>query len=183
MLQRLKVVVGRRWRWITALILVVVAGLAALNAELFVWPSTGMPARVSAIIVIGGRGDRVPTGIKLAQEDRASYLVFSKGLNWIPPGICTQHVGSATVLCYQPVPSTTQGEAEGAARLAKRYGWRSIVLVTTPDQAWRARLWFGRCFTGPIYNMTSPLPKRQEPAAIVYEWGATIKAEVFDRSC
>jgi uncharacterized SAM-binding protein YcdF (DUF218 family) len=182
-LQRLKILVSRRWRWITSLVLVLIIALCAASARLFVWPPTGMPARVSAIVVIGGLGDRAPYGVQLAREDRASYLVFSKGLNWIPPGICTQHVGTATVLCYQPNPDTTQGEAEGAERLAKRYGWRSIVLVTTRDQAWRAKLWFGRCFTGQIYNSTVPVSWDQIPKAVVYEWGATIKAEVFDRSC
>lgn len=142
-----------------------------------------MPARVDAIVVLGGLGDRAPYGVKLAREDRASYLVFSKGLNWIPPGICTQHVGTAKVVCFQPDPDTTQGEAEGTARLAKRHDWRSIVLVTTRDQAWRAKLWFGRCFSGQIYNSTAPLSWYKLPTAIVYEWGATIKAEVFDRSC
>ena len=48
----------------------------------------------------------------------------------------------ASVLCFQPNPDTTQGEAEGTARLAKKYGFHSIVLVTTPDQTWRAELRF-----------------------------------------
>ncbi len=142
-----------------------------------------MPARVDAIVVIGGLGDRVDYGMQLAREDKARYLVFSKGLGWLPPGICGQHVGPARVLCFQPDPATTQGEAEGTARLAKQYGWRSLALVTTRDQAWRAKLWFGRCFTGQIYSTTAPLSWYRLPPAIPYEWGATIKAELFDRSC
>jgi uncharacterized SAM-binding protein YcdF (DUF218 family) len=182
-LQRLNARVGRRWRWIMTLALALVVAFCAVTARLFVWPSTGMPARVSAIVVIGGLGDRAPYGVQLAREDRASYLVFSMGLNWIPPGICDQHVASAKVICYQPDPDTTKGEAEGAARLAKQYDWRSIVLVTTRDQAWRARLTFGRCFAGPIYNVTAPLSWYKLPAAIAYEWAATVKAEVVDTSC
>lgn len=182
-LRRLRVLAVRRWRWVTSLILVLIVAFVAVTARLFVWPPSGMPARVSAIVVLGGLGDRAPYGVQLAREDKASYLVFSKGLDWIPPGICTQQVASAKVLCYQPDPDTTQGEAEGAARLAKQYGWRSIVLVTTRDQAWRARMWFGRCFTGQIYNSTAPLPWTRVATAIPYEWGATVKAEVFNTSC
>jgi len=182
-LQRLKFLVGKRWRWITALVAVLIIAFCVLSAQLFVWPSTGMPVRVDAIVVIGGLGDRVDYGMQLAREDKASYLVFSKGLGWIPPGICTESVGSAKVLCFQPSPDTTQGEAEGTARLAKQYGWRSIAVVTTRDQAWRARLWFGRCFTGHIYSATAPLSWARALTVIPYEWGATVKAEVFDRSC
>ncbi len=154
-----------------------------ITAQLFIWPSTGMPARVDAIVVLGGPGDRVGYAMRLARDDRARYLVFSRGLGRLPPGICVQHVGPATVLCFQPDPDTTQGEAEGTARLAKRYGWRSLALVTTRDQAWRARLWFGRCYPGQVYSATAPLSWYRLPPAIPYEWGATIKAEVFIRSC
>lgn len=138
---------------------------------------------MDAIVVIGGLGDRIDYGVHLAREDKARYLVLSKGLGLLPPGICGQHVGPAKVLCFQPDPHTTQGEAEETARLAKQYGWRSLALVTTRDQAWRAKLWFGRCFTGQIYSTTAPLSWYSLPPAIPYEWGATIKAELFNRSC
>lgn len=181
--RRLKSLAGRRRSWITILILAIVAGFVAVTARLFVWPSSGMPGRVDAIVVIGGLGDRVDYGTKLAREDKASYLVLSRGLGWLPPGMCTGQVGSAKVICFRPDPHTTQGEAEATARLAKRHGWRSIALVTTRDQAWRARLWFGRCFTGQIYSALSPLPWYRVPPAIPYEWGATIKAKLLTRSC
>ena len=49
---------------------------------------------------------------------------------------------------FNPIPGTTQGEAEETARLARQYGFRSIVVVTTPDQTWRTELRFRRCFSG-----------------------------------
>ena len=182
MLRRLKILIGRPRRWITISIVVLIIAFCAVTARLFVWPSSGMPTRVDAIVVIGGLGDRVDYGMKLAREDRSSYLVLSKGLGWLPPGICTDHVGSAKVICFQPSPHTTQGEAEGTARLAKQYGWRSIAVVATRDQAWRAKLWFGRCFPGQIYSTLAPLPWYHVPPAIPYEWGATVKA-ALTRSC
>jgi hypothetical protein len=94
--------------------------LGTVTARLFVWPATGMPAKVDAIVVLGGPGDRVDYAMQLARENRAPYLVFSKGLGWLPPGICTEHVGSATVLCFQPNPDTTQGESEAFAKLAEQ---------------------------------------------------------------
>ena len=123
-----------RWRWIAlTTVLVLIIAFCAVSARLFVWPATGMPARVDAIVVIGGPGDRVDYGLQLARENKAPYLVFSKGLGWLPPGICTQHVGPATVICFQPNPDTTQGESEGFARLAKQYDWRSVAVVTSQE--------------------------------------------------
>jgi uncharacterized SAM-binding protein YcdF (DUF218 family) len=166
---------------VTILLLFVV--FCTFIARLFVFPATGMPARADAIVVLGGDGDRLDFGLQLASDGRAAYLVLSKGLPWIPPGICTRHVGPAKVICFQPDPDTTQGEARGASRLAKRYGWRSLLLVTTQDQVWRAHLRFQRCYTGRIYGVASPIAWYRWPYAIAYQWAGTVKAEVFQRGC
>jgi uncharacterized SAM-binding protein YcdF (DUF218 family) len=181
----LKALPRRRWLWIAlTTVLVLIIAFCAVSARLFVWPATGMPARVDAVVVIGGPGDRVDYGMQLARENKAPYLVFSEGLGWLPPGICTQHVGPATVICFQPNPDTTQGESEGFARLAKQYDWRSVAVVTSQEQAWRARLWFGRCFSGQVYSVGPRLSLGTViPGGVLYEWGATVKAEVFNRSC
>jgi hypothetical protein len=154
----------------------------AITAGLFVFPATGMPAKVDAIVVPGGPGDRLDPALNLARGDRARYLVLSEG-DYVPPEICGTKVGTATVLCFQPDPDTTQGEAEGTARLAKEYGFHSIVLVTTPDQTWRAKLRFGRCYNGRIFAVTTPLPLHQWPYQIAYQWAATFKAEAVNRGC
>jgi len=141
-----------------------------------------MPARVDAIVVPGGSGNRIAAAIALAEGRRARYLVLSEG-EPVPPQLCGALVGSATVLCFMPNPDTTQGEAEATARLATEYGFRSIVLVTTPDQTWRAELRFRRCYSGKIYAVTTPLPKHMWPLMIAYQWAATLKAEIVNRSC
>jgi len=141
-----------------------------------------MPAKVDAIVVPGGPGNRITAALDLARQDRARYLVLSQG-EPVPPQLCGSRVGSATVLCFMPDPDTTQGEAEGTARLAKQYGFRSIALVTTPDQTWRAKLRFGRCYNGQLYAATTHLPWHLWPYQIAYQWAATLKAEVLNRSC
>jgi uncharacterized SAM-binding protein YcdF (DUF218 family) len=154
----------------------------AVTAHLFVFPVTGMPAQVDAIVVLGGPGDRLHAALKLAHRGRARYLVLSEG-EYVPPQLCGTHVGSAAVLCFQPDPDTTQGEAEATARLARQYGWRSIAVLTTPDQTWRAELRFRRCYSGSIYGVTTPLPRHLWPLMIAYQWAATAKAELVNRSC
>jgi hypothetical protein len=59
----------------------------------------------------------------------------------------------------------------------------SMVLVATAPQDTRARLRFGRCFGGEIYVVNSPFPAWEWPYEIAYEWAATIKALIFQRSC
>lgn len=163
-------------------LLVLFVVLCAATAHLFIWPATGMPARVDAIVVPGGSGARLDAALNLARADRASYLALSQG-EYVPPQLCGTRVGAAMVICFQPDPDTTQGEAESTDRLARQYGWRSIVLVTTPDQTWRAKLRFGRCYDGKIYAVTTPLPLLRWPFMVAYQWAATIKAEVVNRSC
>ena len=87
------------------------------------------------------------------------------------------------MICFDPNPATTQGEAEFAGRLARRYHWRSIALVTTTPQDTRARLRLERCFSGEVYVVTAPLPAQDWPHALVYEWGATLKALFLQRAC
>jgi uncharacterized SAM-binding protein YcdF (DUF218 family) len=154
----------------------------AVTAHLFVFPATGMPNRVDAIVVPAGQGDRLGAALELAHQNRARYLVLSWG-KYIAPHLCGTYVGSAAVLCFQPVPDTTQGEAEATARLARQYDWRSIAVLTTPDQIWRAELRLRRCYSGSIYGVTTPLPLHLWPFQIAYQWAATAKAELVNRSC
>ncbi len=142
-----------------------------------------MPARVDAIVVLGGTGDRLDLGVRLAHEDKAPYLVLSEGLPWISSHLCSGHVALAKVICFTPDPDTTQGEAEGAAKMAKKNGWTSMVVVTTRDQVWRAHRRFQRCYSGQVYGVAVPIPWYDWPYAIVYQWAGTAKAETYQRGC
>jgi uncharacterized SAM-binding protein YcdF (DUF218 family) len=106
---------------------------SAATAYLFIWPTTGMPPHVDAIVVPGGPGDRIQTAERLAEQGRARYLVLSRGQH-VPPDLCGTHVGGALVICFLPNPDTTQGEAEATARLAKHYGWQSLALLPRPTR-------------------------------------------------
>ena len=174
---------SRRLRVAAAALIAALCAFCAVSAWLFVFPSTGVPARVDAIVVLGGDGDRLDHGLQLASDGRAPYLVLSLGLPWIPPGLCQGRVGQAQVICFQPDPDTTQGEARGASQLASQYGWKSMVLVTTQDQVWRAHLRFERCYSGRIYGVASPVAWYRWPYAVLYQWAGTLKAETYQRGC
>jgi len=164
----------------TALVLVLI--FAALTARLFVWPAQGMPAEVSAIVMLSGPGVRLPVALQLADEHRAPVLVISQGYDGYGSP-CPPRPSGVQLICFDPEPSTTRGEAEYIGRLAKKYDWSSLVVVTSRPQATRARMLVERCFTGAVYNSTGPLPMQSWPYQIVYGWGALAKALFEDRTC
>jgi uncharacterized SAM-binding protein YcdF (DUF218 family) len=175
----------KRLRKVAVVLAVVLAGFCVVSGRLFVWPARGMPTRVDAIVVLGGPGDRLGKGLELAQQGRAPVLVVSRGLpnDHILDRVCGQHDRAFRLICFLPQPGTTQGEAEFVSRLAQQNHWRSVALVTTPDQDTRARIRFGRCYDGSLSVVTTPLPAAEWPYAIAYQWAAIFKATVLQRGC
>lgn len=158
--------------------------ISAATVRLFVLPERGMPSRVDAIVMLNGPGGRLDTALGLAWAHRAPYVVISRGSPDFGHGSsCAPRIPHETFICFDPDPSTTKGEAEFVGRLARRYGWHSLVLVTTTPQVSRGRLRVERCFAGPVYAVTTPIRLSRWPYAIAYEWGATIKALVWQRAC
>jgi uncharacterized SAM-binding protein YcdF (DUF218 family) len=158
-------------------------GFAAVTARLFVWPDLrALPEQADAIVELGGARatEREQVALQLAREHRAPVLIQSR---WSGDGKCVPPVAGVRVECFQPVPSTTRGEARYIAALAVREHWASIILVTTPDQAWRAGLRFSRCFPGKLYNATADLRWHDWFRQIPYQWGASIKALTIERTC
>ena len=98
-------------------------------------------------------------------------------------GPCPPPQPGVKVICFDPNPADTLGEAEFVGRLAKQYGWGSVVVVASRPQATRARILMERCFSGPVYVATASLPLLSWPYQIAYGWGALAKALIVHRSC
>jgi hypothetical protein len=156
--------------------------LAVVTARVIVWPASGMPSRVDAIVMMAGPGDRLAVATQLADGHRAPVLVVSQGQHGYG-GPCPPAVAGVTLICFDPVPGDTRGEAEFAGHLARLHGWHSIVLVTSSEQATRARFMMQRCYNGGVYVMTAPVPLSQVPYEIAYGWAALVKALLVNRSC
>ena len=178
---------SRRGKYRRKAVAVLVLGaivLGVATARLFIWPDRGMPAHVSAIVMLNGPGDRLDTALDLAWQHRAPFVVISRGSSyWGHGSICAPRIPRVTVICFNPDPAHTRGEAEFVGRLARKYRWQSVALVTITPQDSRARLRVERCFAGPVYVMTAPLSPSAWPYQIAYEWGALVKALIFQRSC
>jgi len=171
-----------RRRWLNALGALVVMAAAIIEIRLYVVPASDGDRPADAVVVLGGQAyqARLRTADAMLQEHPGSVVVVS-----IPGGIACppQPPGASAILCFSPNPSTTQGEARTTAKLAARYGWKSIEVVTTADQVWRARLRFSRCWSGDLHVVRSDSSIYLRLRAVPYETAATIKAETLQRGC
>ncbi len=161
---------------------VVVITISAATARLFIWPDQGMPARVSAIVMLDSPGNSVSAALRLERQHRAPFLVISQGTYLSGYG-CPPPIPRVKLICFNPSPATTQGEAEFVGRLAQEI---SLALDCRghdhpPGLARPAA--DGRCFPGPVYVVTRPVALASWPYEIAYEWGAMIKALVLQRGC
>jgi len=151
-----------------------------LTAVLFVFPSTNTPRRSNAIVVLGGSGPRVQKGLSLARAGYAPYLVVSGTISSVCPP--AQH--EVMVICFDPRPDTTQGEARELAKLARVHDWHQVIVVSGTPQTTRARIRFERCFQGTLlFDPANPVGLRAWIHNVVYEWGALIKALTLQRGC
>lgn len=173
---------SRTWRRVLAVLAVVVVAFGVVTARLLVWPAQGMPARVSAIVMLAGPGARTRVALELARQHRAPVLAVSRGWQGYG-GACPPPVPGVKLICFEPDPGNTRGEAEALGMLAKQYRWSSVVLVTTTFQDTRARMLAKRCFGGSVYVIAAPMPLSSWPYQIVYGWGALLKALVVHRAC
>lgn len=172
----------RRWRLAAAALIIVVLVFGAATARLLVWPAQGLTTRVSAIVMLAGPGDRLSVALRLAREHRAPMLVISRGWEGYG-GPCPTPVPGVSLVCFDPNPGDTRGEAEQIGRMAKRYHWNSVVLVATAPQDTRARILVRRCFGGSVYVVTAPLPLGSWPYQIAYGWGSLVKSLIVKRAC
>ncbi len=173
-------------RWgrviLAAVVLVLLTAFMVATARLFVWPTRDRPERVDAIIMLSGgeNTERLAHAVALAQQGFAPVLALSDPGHLHP---CAPAVPGVRLICFDPKPRTTQGEARATAQLAARYHWRSIMVVSGRAQDTRARIRMRRCFNGQILMSPASPPRHAWPYLIAYEWAAMVKALTWQRGC
>lgn len=133
-----------------------------------VWPVTVEPADVqpadAVVMFVGGSGERFDTALELMAAGRAPVLVVPNGRSVRrarDEGLCTGDPGFE-VLCPEPDPVTTRGEARAIGRVAAERGWDSVIAVTSSYHIARAELLLGRCFAGRIQAVGAEADLRPE---------------------
>jgi uncharacterized SAM-binding protein YcdF (DUF218 family) len=179
---------SRRARIVAAIVAPLVLVFCVMTAVLFVYPDVNAPERSDAIVVLGGHGaPAFDKGEQLAREGYAPALVFSlqtsmdchRYRSYLAP-----RLPRLKVMCFTPIPQSTQGEARSIARLARQLGWTRIIVVLPTTQATRARLRIGRCYPGQVLEVAfSPEGVGEWLYQFAYEWGALFKALVLQPTC
>lgn len=113
----------------------------------FVRPMIEPERPTEVVYVLGSDGMRTPVAFDLVDRGLADTVVLSATIGADPPECVTGYRGHQ-VLCVQPYPWTTQGEAMQLARLARQYNWHSVTVVTHQAHITRARVLVQRCYPG-----------------------------------
>jgi hypothetical protein len=167
--------------------LVVLAALVVLwltaCAFLFLWPREDSVSHADAIVVLAGDAThRIPPGVALFRRGVAPNLVLSRdtGPGWDRrSGLC----GRRRVVCFRAKPFSTQGEAETVARIARRRGWRSLVVVSSRYHVFRARMLFRRCVKGRVDAVGTGYDRRWLPLILPLESAKLLRALTTERGC
>jgi hypothetical protein len=171
-------------RVIRRLVLLVVLAVAAASAVLFCWVpfATEHPKRVDAIVVLAGSKTRLPLALDLFHRGVAPMLAISRDPQE-KPRVALCRLPPSHALCFQARPYSTQGEARAIARLARRYHWRSIAIVSSRFHLFRVRLLVHRCTDARLELVPAHVKWWTWPQAIATEWAKLVVAETTRRSC
>jgi hypothetical protein len=165
---------------------IAVAVLAALllwfllGLHFFVFPRVDpVPQHADVVFALGPPlKERIATVERLLKAGKVDAALISVPSYAGPPSalpICQQ----ARVICADPSPETTQGEARMLRRYAKQHDWSSAVVVTMTAHISRAREIIDRCYSGSL----AMIPSGEAPAhswtyQFFYQTGATLKSWV-----
>ncbi|WP_147294420.1 hypothetical protein [Arthrobacter sp. RT-1] len=130
----------------TALILWIFAGLF-----LYVWPRADTPEPVDALFVLAPQGARTALAEQLMEQGIADTLAISApgGDDAAIDQLCKQK-RAYRIICFDPDPVTTQGEARAIQALSNEYGWENVSVLTAQFHVTRSRILIQRCYKGSL---------------------------------
>jgi uncharacterized SAM-binding protein YcdF (DUF218 family) len=175
-------------------LLLVFAGLVAAwlvaCLVLFVWPpaESAAPAHADVVVVLSGDKRRLPPALTLVRDGVVRALAISsvgRTRHWqAARELCrTGRYAGARVLCFDASPYSTQGEARAVEELARKHGWRSVVVVTSTFHVTRAAMLFHRCVKVPVAVVGTASPWWRLPEEWASETGKLLVQLTVQRGC
>lgn len=143
---------------VSVCLLLVAASIGGL--PVYVYPQVDPLRHADAILILGGAGyRRYPFGFDLGMQGWAPTVVVSNPHGskdrWLT-GYCATPHPAFDLHCFVPEPPTTKGEAQELRRLARQYGWHTVIVVTFRPHISRARFILEQCFNGDLVMVASP---------------------------
>lgn len=172
---------GPRRRVLLGVVSAIVVVFVAATLVVLVWPPLGPVRKADAILSLNGPNEnlREAEALSLVKRGYGRVLLFSQGRSEYR---CPVQKG-LKVVCFEPNPGRTIGEAEWAGRYARQHHLHSLLVVAAQTQAVRALLLVGRCFGGTIDVVAVDTPKWSLPYDVLYGWGSLGRAVFVDRHC
>ena len=170
-----------RIRWVVVPVCLLLIAAVISGLPIYVRPQVDPLRHADAILVIGGDGfSRYPFGVDLGMQGWAPKVVLSNpgtDNKRLTKACNTPHSG-IELICFVPDPPTTRGEGRELRRLAERYRWRSVIVVTFTPHISRARFILQRCFDGELIMVASPthISLLDWPAEYVYQTAGYVRA-------
>jgi uncharacterized SAM-binding protein YcdF (DUF218 family) len=168
---------------------VLVAAWVVAAAVLFGFPpaESGAPAHADVVVMLSGSHERLAKAESLVRRGVAPLLALSsvrRTPDWrAAVRLCAAgRYERARVLCFEATPYSTRGEARTIAALARRHGWRRIVVVTSTYHVTRAKLLLRRCYAGPLWLVGARAPLWRLPQEWAAETGKLV-VQSLDRGC
>jgi len=174
-------------RWIVLVLGVLTLAWVAATLRVVFFPVEDAVGKADAVVVLAGsKHERLDRGLELVRDGVAPVLVISDGFDPRRPRanrLCRVGGEGFSVACFTPDPDSTRGEARKVAELARKHGWKRVLLVTSGFHVTRARRLFDRCTdvdvdaVGVDYSWTSV------PTAVAGEWVKLGLSETVSRGC
>lgn len=191
MVERLRRLVARVPRVVWAVAGVVVVLGAVLTWRWMLSPSASVVDSLTGsdavVMFVGGRGERLDSALEIMESGAIDVLVIPNGETPTWPQANALCAGSSDfeVVCLEPDPDTTRGEAQAIADLAEDRGWTSLIAVTSTYHVSRAELLLDRCFDGVILTVAAS-PDISAPSwlrNIAHEWFGHLHSRLLARDC
>lgn len=174
--------------------LTALAAIAALLLSipaffLLVTPDSDPPGQADALLVLGPPNDRIRYAEQIMTQGYAGTLVISNPASHVGDPAPCEAQRAYKIVCFDPEPATTRGEARALRRLAAEHGWDSVQVLTVPWHFSRARIVLERCYDGRLsltpYEQSLPIFSLSRPARswaylFTYESAALIQAALTE---
>lgn len=156
---------------------------------LYVSPPADEPEHADVLFVLGPPDQRMSYAEQLMQQGYAPTLAVSSPVGKdgrYEADICAAH-RPYRIICFNPDPFTTQGEARALRDLSSQYGWKSANVLTAQFHLTRARVIIGRCYGGDLRMVAQrrslPLVSLARPTQsweyeFVYQTAAFVKVAI-----
>lgn len=162
----------------------IVLAMIVVQLGIVFLPKTDKPRPVDVVVVLAPHTYRLHAGVDLIEAGYSDTIAFSAPSVEYPAWLCSPDAAAgignpATVVCFEPEPSTTRGEALTFAEVAEAHGWESAAIVTDRSHLNRTRMYFETCAPGLDYSFIMAERERSvlgRAFSFAYETGAWLKA-------